>query len=71
MTAMTVFFPLDTARLRLQGKCQNLVSLYNGVSVNLGLGTCKGGCRGSVLHEQETYLSTINTIFPVGGNSSF
>lgn len=49
MTAMTVFFPLDTARLRLQGKCQTLVSLYNGVSVNLGLGTCKGGRRGTYL----------------------
>jgi len=49
MTAMTVFFPLDTARLRLQGKCQSPVSLYNGVSVHLGLGTCKGGCRGTCL----------------------
>lgn len=45
MTAMTVFFPLDTARLRLQGKCKTLVSLYNGVSVRL----CLGGCRGTYL----------------------
>lgn len=54
MTAMTVFFPLDTARLRLQGKCQTLVYLNDGVSVHLGLGTCEGGCRGPVVHEQES-----------------
>lgn len=61
MTAMTVFFPLDTARLRLQGKCQTLVSL-NDVSVHLGWGTCEGGCKGPVLHEQESYLCNTNTI---------
>lgn len=71
MTAMTVFFPLDTARLRLQGKCQNLVSSYTGISVHLGLGTCKGGCGEDILHEQESYLCHSNTVFPAGGNSSF
>lgn len=71
MTAMTVFFPLDTARLRLQGKCQNLISLCNGISVHLGLGTCKGGCSGDGLHEQESYLCHSNIVFPAKGNSSF
>lgn len=63
MTAMTVFFPLDTARLRLQGKCQNLVSLYNGVSVHLSLGTCKGGCRGVFYMNRTLTCVTVTSFF--------
>lgn len=61
MTAMTVFFPLDTARLRLQGKCQTsfcmMVFLFS-----LAWALARVVVGEPILHEQESYLCNTNIV---------
>lgn len=59
VTAMTVFFPLDTARLRLQGKCQTQFSLYSGICVFLPWKFVRVVAGGTVLHEEEPHLCNV------------
>lgn len=62
---MTVFFPLDTARLRLQGKCQNSSFFVLWHFIFFLLGICEGGCRGPILHDQESALcNTFKSLTP-------